>query len=161
MMHLAAIVGGIAKRYTLTDVNSSLYNGVERFVYVSSSMIFENASVFPTPESYIADGIVTAMAAPEGLREGFNISASRELTVAQIAEIIWAACGRDPEKFTLETGPSFDVDVVCRWPDVSKAADVLSWEAQTGVEDGVADTVAWLVDVTEGQASETKSIRRN
>ncbi len=112
MIHLAAIVGGIAKRYTLTDVNSSLYNGVvaasieagvECFVYVSSSMIFENASVFPTPESYIADGIVTAMAAPEGLREGFNISASRELTVAQIAEIIWAACGRDPEKFTLET----------------------------------------------------------
>ena len=53
VIHLAAIVGGIANfhklPYTLTDVNSSLYNavvgaaiaeGVERFTYVSSSMVF-------------------------------------------------------------------------------------------------------------------------
>ncbi|NBU24112.1 MAG: NAD-dependent epimerase/dehydratase family protein, partial [Gammaproteobacteria bacterium] len=66
VIHLAAIVGGIANfhqlPYTLTDVNSSLYNGVigaaieagiERFVYVSSSMVFENAEIFPTPEEYI------------------------------------------------------------------------------------------------------------
>jgi len=249
VIHLAAIVGGIANfhqlPYTLTDVNSSLYNGVigaaveagvERFTYVSSSMVFENAQVFPTPESYlpecpvptsaygfsklagehwvraagdehglpfticrpfnaygpgempedepgiahavpdlirkclalssdeeplpifgdgthtrtlthvddIADGIVTAMASPEGLNEDFNISAGRELTVAQIAEIIWNACGRDPAKFSLETGPSFDVDVVRRWPDVSKAEKVLGWKARIDVEDGVTGTVAWL-----------------
>jgi nucleoside-diphosphate-sugar epimerase len=92
----------------------------------------------------IADGIVTAMASPAGLDEDFNISAGRELTVAQIAEIIWAACGRDPGKFELERGPSFEVDVVRRWPDVSKAEDVLGWKAKVDVEDGVADTVAWL-----------------
>jgi UDP-glucose 4-epimerase len=254
VIHLAAIVGGIANfhqlPYTLTDVNSSLYNGVigaaveagvERFVYVSSSMVFENAQVFPTPESYlpecpvptsaygfsklagehwvraandehglpyticrpfnaygpgempedepgiahavpdlirkclslpgddsplpifgdgthtrtlthvddIADGIVTAMASPSGLNEDFNISAGRELTVAQIAEIIWNACGRDPEKFALETGPSFEVDVVRRWPDVSKADEVLGWKARIDVEDGVADTVAWLKPRTQ------------
>ena len=249
VLHLAAIVGGIANfhqlPYTLTDVNSSLYNGVvgaaveagvERFVYVSSSMVFENAGLFPTPESYlpecpvptsaygfsklagehwvraasdehglpyticrpfnaygpgempedepgiahavpdlirkclalpdddtplpifgdgthtrtlthvddIADGIVTAMASPEGLNEDFNISAGRELSVAQIAAIIWEACGRDPEKFALQPGPSFEVDVVRRWPDVSKAEEVLGWKARIGVEDGIADTVAWL-----------------
>ena len=249
VIHLAAIVGGIANfhqlSYTLTDVNSSLYNGVvgaavdagvERFVYVSSSMVFENAELFPTPEEYIwkcplprsaygfsklageywvraaseehglpfticrpfnaygpgempedepgiahavpdlirkclalpgddsplpifgdgthtrtlthvddiADGIVAAMASPAGLGEDFNISAGREMTVAQIAEVIWAACGREPEKFALETGPSFEVDVVRRWPDVSKARKQLGWEAQIDVEDGVGQTVAWL-----------------
>ena len=249
VIHLAAIVGGIANfhqlPYTLTDVNSSLYNGVigaaiesgvERFVYVSSSMVFENAQVFPTPESYlpecpvptsaygfsklagehwvraandehglpfticrpfnaygpgetpahepgiahavpdlirkclalsdddqplpifgdgthtrtlthvddIADGIVAAMASPAGLNEDFNISADRELTIAQIAELVWAACGRDPEGFALETGPSFDVDVVRRWPDVSKAEDVLGWRARIDAEDGIAATVDWL-----------------
>ena len=249
VIHLAAIVGGIANfhqlPYTLTEVNSSLYNGVmgaaiktgvERFVYVSSSMVFENANVFPTPESYldrcpvptsaygfsklagehwvraaneehglpfticrpfnaygpgempedepgiahavpdlirkclalpgddsplpifgdgthtrtlthvddIADGIVAAMASPAGLDEDFNISADREMTVAQIAEVIWKACGRDPEKFALETGPSFKVDVVRRWPDVSKAEEVLGWKAQTEVEHGISGTVAWL-----------------
>ena len=65
VIHLAAIVGGIANfhrlPYTLTEVNNALYNAViraaidrrvERFVYVSSSMVFERAELFPTPEDY-------------------------------------------------------------------------------------------------------------
>ena len=56
VIHLAAIVGGIANfhklPHTLTEVNNALYNAVvraaldedvERFVYVSSSMVFERA----------------------------------------------------------------------------------------------------------------------
>src|SRR3954451_14866615 len=187
VIHLAAIVGGIGNfhklPHTLTEVNNALYNSVvraaldhdvARFVYVSSSMVFERAQEFPTPESYladcpvpqsafgfskltgevycraaheehglryticrpfnaygpgempdaepgiasavpdlirkslaalrplpifgsgdqtrtlthlddIADGIVTAMAQPPGLKEDFNLSASEERTVAQIA----------------------------------------------------------------------------
>src|SRR4051812_38845904 len=198
VIHLAAIVGGIANfhklPHTLTEVNIALYNSVvraaldrdvERFVYVSSSMVFERADRFPTPEEYLVDcpvprsaygfskltgevycraahdehglpyticrpfnaygpgempddepgiahavpdlirksltgqapleifgsgeqtrtlthvdataaGIATAMASPAGLNEDFNISASRELTVAEIAEIVWEACGNDP-----------------------------------------------------------------
>ncbi len=66
VIHLAAIVGGIANfhklPYTLTEVNNALYNGVfraaldqdvERFTYVSSSMVFENASQYPTREDYL------------------------------------------------------------------------------------------------------------
>jgi len=54
----AAIVGGIANfhklPHTLTEVNNALYNGVvraaldcdvERFTYVSSSMVFERATL--------------------------------------------------------------------------------------------------------------------
>jgi len=56
VIHLAAIVGGIANfhklPFTLTEVNHALYNavfraaldaGVERLTYVSSSMVFERA----------------------------------------------------------------------------------------------------------------------
>jgi nucleoside-diphosphate-sugar epimerase len=46
----------------------------------------------------IADGIVTATASPSGLNDDFNISASDERTVAELAAIIWEACGRDPER---------------------------------------------------------------
>ena len=246
VIHLAAIVGGIANfhklPHTLTEMNNALYNtvvraaldlGVDRFVYVSSSMVFENAREFPTPESYlpecptptsaygfskltgevycraahdehglpfticrpfnaygpgevpedepgiahmvpdlirkvlegnrplpifgdgtqtrtltyvddIADGIVTAMASPAGLNEDFNISASDERTVADLARAIWIACGEDPEAFALEHLPTFDVDVVRRWPDVSKAERLLGWRAQTSLEDGLAKTVTWL-----------------
>jgi nucleoside-diphosphate-sugar epimerase len=246
VIHLAAIVGGIANfhklPYTLTEVNNALYNaifrasldaGVERFTYVSSSMVFERAELFPTPEDYltqcpvpvsaygyskltgevyvraaheehglpyticrpfnaygpgevpdaepgiahavpdlinkvlagqrplqifgsgeqtrtlthvedIADGIVTAMSSPAGLNEDFNISASRELSVAEIARIIWEACGEDPGDFELEHLTTFAVDVQRRWPSVEKARALLGWEARISVEDGIASTVAWL-----------------
>jgi UDP-glucose 4-epimerase len=246
VIHLAAIVGGIANfhklPHTLTEVNNALYNAViraalelevERFVYVSSSMVFERAEKFPTPEDYlpqcpvpisaygfskltgevycraahdehglpyticrpfnaygpgelpdaepgiahavpdliekvlsgqrpleifgsgeqtrtlthvddIADGIVTAMSSPAGLNEDFNISAARELTVAEIARIVWQACGEDAEGFELKHLPTFAVDVQRRWPSVEKARKLLGWEARIDVEEGVAATVAWL-----------------
>ena len=66
VIHLAAIVGGIANfhklPHTLTSVNSALYDaiiqaaldhGVERFVYVSSSMVFERATQYPTTEEHV------------------------------------------------------------------------------------------------------------
>jgi UDP-glucose 4-epimerase len=68
VVHLAAIVGGIGNfhkfPHTLIEVNHALYNAVfravleeqvERLLYVSSSMVFENATVFPTPEEHLRD----------------------------------------------------------------------------------------------------------
>jgi UDP-glucose 4-epimerase len=246
VIHLAAIVGGIANfhklPHTLTAVNSALYDAViqaaldhdvERFVYVSSSMVFERATEFPTTEEHvwevpmprsaygfsklagevwcraafeehglpfticrpfnaygpgempddepgiahavpdlirkalagqhplqifgsgeqtrtlthvddIADGVVSAMSSPSALHEDFNISASDELSVAQIARIVWEVCGRDPEAFELEHLPTFPVDVQRRWPSVDKARRVLGWEARIGVREGVAQTADWL-----------------
>jgi len=248
VIHLAAIVGGIANfhklPYTLTEVNAALYNGVvraaldhdvERFVYVSSSMVFERATEYPTPEDHIwecpmprsaygfskltgevyvraahdehglhyticrpfnaygpgempedepgiahavpdlirkclalpegaplpifgdgthtrtlthiddiADGIVTAMASPNAVDEDFNISASDEMTVAEIARIIWEETGLDPAAFALERKPTFAVDVVRRWPSVEKAERLLGWRARIGVRDGIRETAEWL-----------------
>jgi UDP-glucose 4-epimerase len=246
VIHLAAIVGGIANfhklPHTLTAVNSALYDAtiqaaldhdVERFVYVSSSMVFERATQYPTTEEHvwevamprsaygfskltgevwcraahdehglpfticrpfnaygpgempeaepgiahavpdlirkslvpmrplpifgsgeqtrtlthvddIADGIVTATAAPEGLNEDFNISASDERTVAEIARICWEAAGNDPAELEFEHLPSFAVDVVRRWPSVEKAKTVLGWEAKIGVHEGIRQTAEWL-----------------
>src|SRR5436305_2901392 len=247
VIHLAAIVGGIANfhklPYTLTEVNNALTgaivhaavdHAVERFVYVSSSMVFERATQFPTTEAHldhcpaprsaygfsklagevytraahdqhglryticrpfnaygpgelpepdepgiahavpdlihkaltgrrplqifgsgeqtrtithvddIADGIVTAMAAPAGENEDFNISASEELTVGELARLIWEACGNSPAEFELEHLPSFPVDVQRRWPSVEKARRLLGWEAQVDLRDGLAQTVERL-----------------
>jgi nucleoside-diphosphate-sugar epimerase len=249
VIHLAAIVGGIANfhrlPHTLLEANNALTGAVvraaideqvERLVYVSSSMVFERATEFPTTEEHllecpaprsaygfsklsgevyaraandehgltyticrpfnaygpgevpdplepgiahavpdliaksldrqrplqifgagtqtrtlthvddIADGIVTAMASPAGENEDFNISASRELTVAEIAELVWSACGNDPDELELERLPSFEVDVQRRWPSVEKARRLLGWEAQVKLEDGLAQTVEWLRD---------------
>jgi UDP-glucose 4-epimerase len=254
VIHLAAIVGGIANfhklPHTLTEVNNALYNAVfraaldedvERFTYVSSSMVFERAEQYPTREDYlpdcpvprsaygyskltgevycraahdehglpyticrpfnaygpgempdaepgiahavpdlirkslqrlrplpifgtgehtrtlthvddIADGIVVATASPAGLNEDFNISASDELTVAEIARICWTACGHDPEELEFEHLPSFEVDVVRRWPSVEKAERLLGWRARTGVHDGIKQTADWLREREEAVA---------
>ena len=246
VIHLAAIVGGIANfhrlSHTLLEVNHALYNSVfraaldervKRLVYVSSSMVFERATRFPTPEEHvhecpaprsaygfsklagevycralrdehglatticrpfnaygpgelpddepgiahavpdlirkvlsgqqpleifgsgeqtrtlthvddIADGIVTAMAHPAGENDDFNISASDECTVAEIAELIWEACGREPADFSLRHLPSFEVDVQRRWPSVEKARRLLGWETQIELRDGITETVEWL-----------------
>ena len=246
VIHLAAIVGGIANfhklPYTLTEVNNGLYNaifraaidqGVERFVYCSSSMVFERAEKYPTPEDYlddcpiprsaygfskltgevycraaademglpftivrpfnaygpgeipedepgiahavpdligkvlsgqkplqlfgsgkqtrtithsrdIADGIVTAMGHPAGLNEDFNISAREEMPMLEIAKLIWEACGEDPDALEVEHLPTFEVDVQRRWPDVSKAEQLLDWRAQIEVRAGLAETVEWF-----------------
>ena len=250
VIHLAAIVGGIANfhklPYTLTEVNAALYNAVvraaldhdvERFVYVSSSMVFERATEYPTPEEHIwecpmprsaygfskltgevyvraardehglayticrpfnaygpgempadepgiahavpdlirkcltlapdaplpifgdgthtrtlthiddiADGIVTAMASPAGRNEDFNVSADEELTVAEVARIVWEQCGRAPDAFALEHEPTFAVDVARRWPSVKKAERLLGWKARIGVREGIAQTVEWVRD---------------
>jgi UDP-glucose 4-epimerase len=246
VIHLAAIVGGIANfhklPHTLTEVNNALYNAVvrgaldeevERFCYVSSSMVFERAEQFPTREEHledcppprsaygfskltgevycraahdehglpyticrpfnaygpgelpdaepgiahavpdlirkslqrlrplpifgsgeqtrtlthvddIADGIVTAMAHPNGLNDDFNVSAHEELTVAQIARLCWEACGNDAGELELEPVPSFPVDVQRRWPSVEKAEQRLGWKARIGVREGIERTAAWL-----------------
>jgi nucleoside-diphosphate-sugar epimerase len=92
----------------------------------------------------IADGIVTALAHPAAVNEDFNISAAEEMTVAQIARVIWEACGAPPDEFSLEHLPSFKVDVQRRWPSVEKARRLLGWEAQIGPRDGIEATAEWL-----------------
>jgi UDP-glucose 4-epimerase len=92
----------------------------------------------------IAEGIVSATAQPAGENEDFNISASEERTVAEIARIIWEACGEDPAAFELEHRPSFEVDVQRRWPSVVKAERLLGWKARIGLREGIAGTVEWL-----------------
>jgi nucleoside-diphosphate-sugar epimerase len=92
----------------------------------------------------IAAGIATAMSHPAALNEDFNISAAEELTVAEIARIVWEACGRDPAEFRLTHLDTFPVDVQRRWPSVEKARELLGWEARIGVREGIAQTAHWL-----------------
>jgi UDP-glucose 4-epimerase len=252
VIHLAAIVGGIGNfhrlPHTLLDANTALIGSVfraaleervERLVYVSSSMVFERATEFPTPESHVAEippprsaygfsklagelwcralhdehglpfticrpfnaygpgetpeeepgiahavpdlvrkalagqrpleifgagdqtrtltyvedvaeGIVQAMAQEAGENEDFNVSAAEELTVAEIARLVWETCDRDPDELELKSLPAFEIDVQRRWPSVEKAKRLLAFEARTDVREGLARTVEWIREL-EGE----------
>ena len=94
----------------------------------------------------IAEGIAVALAHPAAEGEDFNISAADEMTIAEIARVIWAACGEDPAAFELEHLGTFEVDVQRRWPSVEKARELIGWEAEISVEEGIRRTVEWLRD---------------
>jgi UDP-glucose 4-epimerase len=230
-LHHTALEASIALSSAL--IRAALEHEVERFVYVSSPMVFERAELFPTPEEYlrdcpvalsahgfsaltgerfcraaheqhglpyticrpfnpygpgevpdaepgnanvvaelitkvlsgrrpleifgsgeqtrtlthvedVADGILRSMSSPAGLNEDFNISAARELSVAEIARIVWEACGEDPADFALKHLPTLAGGVERRWPSVEKARGLLGWEGQIEAEDGIAATVRWL-----------------
>ena len=92
----------------------------------------------------VAAGIVAAMAHPAGENEDFNVSATEEVSIAELAALVWEACGEDPAELELERLPSFAVDVQRRWPSVEKARRLLGWEARVDLRDGLAATVEWL-----------------
>jgi UDP-glucose 4-epimerase len=92
----------------------------------------------------IAAGIAAALTHDAAVSEDFNVSAAEELTVRQITQIVWEACGNDPGELELEHLQSFEVDVQRRWPSTEKARRVLGWEARIGVREGIADTVEWF-----------------
>jgi nucleoside-diphosphate-sugar epimerase len=91
----------------------------------------------------IARGIGVALVKQEALCEDFNVSADEELTVREIAEMVWEACGNDPAGLELRHLPSFEVDVKRRWPSTKKAREMLGWQAEIGVREGIAETVEW------------------
>jgi nucleoside-diphosphate-sugar epimerase len=99
----------------------------------------------------IAAGVLAAMRSPAAVGEDFNISAGEELTVEQIARIVWEQCGEDPAMFALEHVPSFTIDVQRRWPSVEKAQRLLGWQAKIGVVEGIARTISWLREREAGE----------
>jgi UDP-glucose 4-epimerase len=104
----------------------------------------------PTHVDDIADGLVTAMRSAAGLNEDFNISATRELPVAEIARIVWQACGEDLETLALRPAPAASIGLHRRWPSVDKADRLLGWRARVDLEDGIAAMVQWLRGTHDG-----------
>jgi len=91
----------------------------------------------------IAWGIVVAMESPRATGEDFNLGYPYEVTILQLASILWALCKRD-EPFQVKSGPTYSTDVRRRAVDISKAHSLLSWEPVIQLADGLRQYVAWL-----------------
>src|SRR5829696_5007723 len=72
----------------------------------------------------VAGGVVCALGSDAGEGEAFNIAWREETSIAELARICWAACGRDPEALKLATEPSpKEVDPERRFASVEKARE--------------------------------------
>jgi nucleoside-diphosphate-sugar epimerase len=100
--------------------------------------------------TFLADtaaGIVAAMSDPRGCHEDFNITGSEEVTIAELARVVWEACGRDPDEFELEPlEQPYRVDVQRRILSGEKAKRLLGWEPTVSLRDGVRMTAEWMAE---------------
>lgn len=102
--------------------------------------------------TYVADaveGVLAAATRPEALGHVFNIGSDVETTMREVVDVTIRAAGSDLTPVAVDTREKYGTvyeDVGRRVPAVSKARDVLGWQATTSVQEGISTTVAWARD---------------
>src|SRR5262245_49364071 len=92
----------------------------------------------------LARGIVVAMQHDRARNEDFNISTSESTTVLELAELIWRKIkGRDTP-FSVVSDEPYEFDVQNRVPDVTKAREVLGFEATTTLDEMLDEVIPWV-----------------
>jgi UDP-glucose 4-epimerase len=100
----------------------------------------------PTHVDDLADGIVAALSSPAAANEDFNLAATRELSLAEIAQIAWkagaerteATGARSAKGPSLKSLPAREAEVPRSCPSVAKARELLGWEARIDAAEGIA-----------------------
>lgn len=100
--------------------------------------------------TYVAnavEGTIRAATVQEAVGQVFNIGSNHEVSVGELARLIRQLTGSSSEithvPYTSAFGPYFE-DTRRRVPGVSRAREVLGFEAQTPFEEGLRQTLAWF-----------------
>ena len=94
----------------------------------------------------LARGIRLAMESERALNEDFNLSTARSTTVSDLAGLIWRKIHGPDRPFRFVSDEPYQHDVQMRVPDVTKARDVLGFEATTSLEDVLDEVIPWIRD---------------
>lgn len=98
----------------------------------------------------IARGVRLCLERPEAENEDFNISTAVSTTVLELAEMIWKRL-RPGTPFEIVHDPPLRYDVQRRVPDVTKAARVLGFRADTPLEVILDEVIPWVeAEVSRG-----------
>lgn len=93
------------------------------------------------------DGTIRTATVREAAGRVFNIGSSRETSILELAETIRQLTGSRSEIVYVPTasayGPHFE-ETRRRVPDVTRAREVLGFEARTSLEEGLRKTLAWF-----------------
>ncbi len=92
-------------------------------------------------------GTMAAMMTPEAAGMVFNIGNNQEITMLQLAQLIRDLTGSTQEiqlvPYVQVYGKDFD-ETRRRLPDPTRARDVLGFQAQTPLEEGIRRTIHWF-----------------
>lgn len=92
----------------------------------------------------LARGIVLTLEHPAALNEDFNVSTPVGHTVKELAEVIWHKIKGEDVPLRLVHDEGFEHDVAKRVPDVTKAKELLGFEASTTLSDMLDEVIPWI-----------------
>ena len=96
----------------------------------------------------LAEGIRTCIEHPKALNNDFNLSTETATSVIDLAKLIWKKINPNKE-FNVVCDQPFTHDVQKRSPDVSKAKEILGFEAKTSLEDSLDEIIPWVTEQVE------------
>jgi len=92
-------------------------------------------------------GTMLAATIPQAEGLAFNIGSNRETSILELARLIVRLTGSDSEIRNLSYkeayGPGFE-ETRRRVPDVRRSKEILDFEAQTSLEEGLSQTIDWF-----------------
>jgi UDP-glucose 4-epimerase len=92
----------------------------------------------------LARGIADTLEHPAALNEDFNLSTAESTTVLDLAERIWVKIKGADVPFRYVSDEPFEHDVAKRIPDVTKAREVLGFEATTSLDAMLDEVIPWV-----------------
>jgi UDP-glucose 4-epimerase len=100
----------------------------------------------------LAKGIIAAMEHPDARNEDFNISTAESTNVLELAEVIWRKIKGPDAPFRVVSDDPYEYDVQKRVPDVTKAREVLGFEATTPLSTMLDEVIPWVTQaVADGR----------
>jgi nucleoside-diphosphate-sugar epimerase len=97
----------------------------------------------------LAKGIVVAMEHEAARNDDFNISTAESTTVLELASLIWKKIKGDGVPFRYVSDDPFEYDVQKRVPDITKAREVLGFEATTSLDEMLDEVIPWVSKAVE------------
>ena len=91
----------------------------------------------------LARGIRYALESEKAINEDFNLSTATATTVLELAKLVWKTINVNDE-FEYISDTPFEYDVMKRSPDVTKAKEILGFEAKISLEESVEEVVEWV-----------------
>ncbi|RLD07229.1 MAG: nucleoside-diphosphate sugar epimerase [Chloroflexi bacterium] len=103
--------------------------------------------------TYISDhvnGIVRTIEMPEANNLVFNIGNTYEITIEDLAKLIWRLVRGEDDKpkiklIPYETFGKYE-DVRRRIPDITRAREILGFKPKVDLEEGLKKTIAWQIE---------------
>jgi nucleoside-diphosphate-sugar epimerase len=91
----------------------------------------------------LARGIRMVIESEKAINNDFNISTPRSTSVLELAQVIWDMI--NPGKaFKFITDEPFEYDVQKRIPDVTKAKEILGFEAEISLEESIKEVIHYI-----------------